>query len=105
MLLERVKFYADTPVAKNVYFCFGNVSILDMPQYFERWWSLDWRIRSAWTEVIETTTGKKVNNLRIKKIELYELEYRISKSKGTSPDYEKVLETIYGKESFRYPIT
>jgi hypothetical protein len=95
MIIERIKFYADTPVSKNVYFCFGNVSILDIPQYFEKWWSMGWRIRSAWTETIETTTGEVKRNLRIKNLSNYESEFFISKSKKGTPDYTKVLESIH----------
>jgi len=58
MFNERIKFYADTPEAKNKYFCFGITSILVLKEALWRFFDKGWNIRSAWYEKIDQDTGE-----------------------------------------------
>jgi hypothetical protein len=57
MFTERLKFYADTPMAKNKYFCWKLDSILTLKDALWRFFDKGWNIRKAWYEKINLTTG------------------------------------------------
>ncbi len=61
MVKERLKFYADTDMAKNQYFCWDLSSILTLKEALWRFFSKGWNIRSAWYEKIDTDTGETEN--------------------------------------------
>lgn len=94
MIIERIKFYADTPGGKNKYFCFNNVSILTVPACFEKYWKMGFRIKAAWIEAIDNTNKEVLHNTRIHNILAYETEYLICTHKKTSPNYAKVHESL-----------
>lgn len=64
MFTERLKFYADTPMEKNKYFCWKLDSILTLKEALWRFFDKGWNIRSAWYEKINLGTGE-VENLKI----------------------------------------
>jgi hypothetical protein len=71
-IVERVKFYADTPMGKNKYFCFKLTSILALKEAIWRFFSKGWNIRAAWYEKINLNTGEVIENLKLKIRELEE---------------------------------
>jgi hypothetical protein len=63
-LVERLKFYADTPNGdKNKFFCFKIPSIIEIDKRLLYFMKKNWYIRSAWYECIED--GKVKNNWQI----------------------------------------
>jgi hypothetical protein len=62
MIRERLKFYADTPQAKNQYFCWSLTSVLSLKEALWRFFDKGWAIRSAWYEKIDTETGETENH-------------------------------------------
>ena len=65
MIIERVKFYADTPKGeKNKQFCF-KVGILELPEAIKRFHKAGYSIRALWYEKIESDTGEKIENTRV----------------------------------------
>lgn len=62
VFLERLKFYADTPGAKNKYFCWKITSILALQDALRRFFDKGWNIRSAWYEKINQTSGETENH-------------------------------------------
>jgi len=72
-MIERLKFYADTPREKNKFFCWDNVSLLDFEDKLtEFMFEKDFSIRAAWHETVNKETGE-VKNLRISKEALQEI--------------------------------
>ncbi len=72
-MIERLKFYADTPREKNKFFCWDNVSILDFEKkLIEFMFEKDFNIRAAWHETVNKETGE-IKNLRISKEALQEI--------------------------------
>jgi len=69
-LLERLKFYADTPQERNKYFCWKLSSLLTLKQALYRFFDKGWNIRAAWYEKIDTETGEIVENLKLNLQEL-----------------------------------
>ena len=66
MIIERIKFYADTPSGQvNKFFCFKLKSILTLREALWRFIAKGWNIRSAWYDKIDIETGEKLVNLRI----------------------------------------
>ena len=65
MYSERLKFYADTPMAKNKYFCWKLSSLLTLKEALWRFFDKGWNIRSAWYEKINLETGEVEENLKI----------------------------------------
>jgi hypothetical protein len=61
---ERLKFYADTPMEKNKYFCYKITSILELKAALWRFFDKGWNIRSAWYEKINTGDGS-IENQRL----------------------------------------
>ena len=61
---ERIKFYADTPIEQNKYFCFNITSILTLKEALWRFFDKGWNIRSAWYEKIDLNTGE-ITNTRL----------------------------------------
>jgi hypothetical protein len=62
IVIERLKFYADTDKEKNKYFCFTINSIMDLEERL-KYFAQRMYIRSAWYECIEN--GKTTSNQRI----------------------------------------
>ena len=78
---ERIKFYADTPIEKNKYFCFKITSILALKEALWRFFDKGWNIRSAYYERIDLSTGEIMENAKInvqKEMEEY-VEAKLSK--------------------------
>ena len=69
IIIERLKFYADTDKEKNKYFCFKISSILDLENRLLYWMKKVY-IRSAWYECIED--GEVVSNDRIDIVNFYD---------------------------------
>jgi hypothetical protein len=66
MIIERIKFYADTPSGDlNKYHCYNNVSILKLEEVLIRFMSKGYNIRAAWYEKIDDESGEIVENCRI----------------------------------------
>lgn len=65
MYKERLKFYADTPIEKNKYFCFEIVSILELKAALWRFFDKGWNIRAAWYEKICVENGKVIENSKL----------------------------------------
>jgi len=73
MIIERLKFYADTPREKNKFFCWDNVSLLTFEdKLIEFMFEKDFTIRAAWHETINKDTGE-IKNLRVSKQALQEI--------------------------------
>lgn len=72
MIRERLKFYADTPQAKNQFFCWNLSSILTLQDALWRFFDKGWAIRSAWYEKVDTDTGE-VENTRLNIQEQFDL--------------------------------
>ncbi|NCA74867.1 MAG: hypothetical protein EOM90_00895 [Alphaproteobacteria bacterium] len=64
MILERLKFYADTPKAKNQYFCWKLTSLMSLQDALWRFFDKGWSIRSAWYEKVNTETAE-MENVRL----------------------------------------
>jgi len=64
-ILERVKFYADTPQEANKYFCWQLGSLLTLKQALHRFLDKGWNIRAAWYEKVDTETGEVVENTKL----------------------------------------
>lgn len=62
---ERIKFYADTPLESNKYFCYKITSILALQEALWRFFDKGWNIRSAWYEKINISSGEVVVNKRL----------------------------------------
>lgn len=62
---ERLKFYADTPIAKNKYFCWNLDSVLTLKEALWRFFDKGWNIRSAWYEKIDLNTGEVLENTKL----------------------------------------
>jgi hypothetical protein len=62
IVIERLKFYADTDTVKNKHFCFTINSILDLEKRL-LYWMQRVEVRAAWYECLEN--GKSVSNQRI----------------------------------------
>jgi len=63
-LVERLKFYADTPNGDvNKFFCFTIPSIVEIQARLLYFMKKKWYIRSAWYECIEN--GKVTSNQKI----------------------------------------
>jgi len=60
MVIERLKFYADTDKEKNKFFCWKINSIMDLDARLKYFMSKMY-IRSAWYEFIDTETGETSN--------------------------------------------
>jgi len=60
MIIERLKFYADTETEKNKYFCWKINSIMDLETRL-KYWMKKMYLRSAWYECIDTDTGETTN--------------------------------------------
>ena len=65
MYKERLKFYADTPMEKNKYFCFEIVSILELKAALWRFFDKGWNIRAAWYEKICVENGVVIENSKL----------------------------------------
>jgi len=66
LLIERLKFYADTPMKKNKLFCWELTSILTLKEALWRFFDKpEYYIRAAWYEKINKTTGEVVENTKI----------------------------------------
>lgn len=65
MYKERLKFYADTSIEKNKYFCFEIVSILELQAALWRFFDKGWNIRAAWYEKINLENGNVVENSKL----------------------------------------
>jgi hypothetical protein len=72
LILERLKFYADTPVKSNKYFCWKLSSILTLKDALWRFFGKGWNIRAAWYEKINLSTGEVIENIKLKIRELEE---------------------------------
>ncbi len=71
MIVERIKFYADTPRGeKNKLFCF-NCDILNLKDCLLRFILKGFNVRSAWYEKIDQDTGEIIENSRINDIQGY----------------------------------
>lgn len=66
MIIERLKFYADTPTGeKNKYCCWDISSIMDLEDRLIYFMQKGWNIRAAWYEKIDTDTGEVKENSKI----------------------------------------
>ena len=63
--LCRIKYYADTPSERNKYFCYNIRSILDVEHHLFKVFDKGWRIRAAYFENIDQTTGEILENTKI----------------------------------------
>ena len=73
--LERVKLYADTPTAKNVFFCWKLNSLLDLQACLFRHFGYGWNVRAAYYEKIDLHTGEILENTKINLQEQKDLYY------------------------------
>ena len=64
MIIERLRFYADTPTKKNKPFCW-TCSILDIEEKLIEYMLKGLTIRAAWYEKIIKETGEVLENTRI----------------------------------------
>jgi len=64
MIIERLKFYANTPSEKNKRFCW-ECSILDIEEKLIEFMLKGWAIRAAWYEKLNKETGEVLENTRI----------------------------------------
>ena len=62
---ERLKFYADTPMEKNKYFCWELSSILSLKDALWRFFDKGWNMRAAYYEKINKTTGEVIENKKL----------------------------------------
>jgi hypothetical protein len=88
MFRERLKFYADTPMASNKYFCWKLDSILSLKEALWRFFDKGWNIRSAWYERINLTTGEVEENTKLdvqKELAEYCDEKMRNKKRGSRP--------------------
>jgi hypothetical protein len=68
---ERIKFYADTGIEQNKLFTWElPKGILSIKDTLNRFFSKGWRIRAAWYEKIDLTTGRVIENTPLKVNEL-----------------------------------
>lgn len=66
MIIERLKFYADTPSGTpNKLHCYNNVSILKLEVTLIRFMQKGYNIRAAWYEKIDQESGEIIENTRI----------------------------------------
>ena len=66
MIIERLKFYADTPRGeKNKFFCWQIASIFNLEEKLIEFIQKGFEIRSAWYEKINDETGEILENSRI----------------------------------------
>lgn len=68
MIIERLKFYADTLTEKNKPFCWA-CSILDLEEKLIEFMLKGWYIRSAWYEKKNKETGEVLENTRINNLQ------------------------------------
>ena len=69
MVKQRIKFYADTKIEKNKYFCYEiNENEIDV---LERFFDRGWHIRAAWYEEIDENGKPLVNEQIAVYYELY----------------------------------
>ena len=68
--LCRVKYYADTPMERNKYFCYNIRSILDVENHLFKVFDKGWHIRAAYFENIDQSTGEIIENTKINLKEL-----------------------------------
>jgi hypothetical protein len=80
MIIERIKFYADTPrKEKNKLFCF-KCSLLNLEDCLMRFILRGFEIKAAWYEKIECTSGLIIENSRINNLQIYyDKSFSISK--------------------------
>ncbi len=64
MMKYRLKFYADTPQAKNQFFCWDIDPLCIELKLIEFMWEKNYSIRAAWFETVNTETGE-IKNERI----------------------------------------
>jgi len=70
---ERIKFYADTSRDKNKLFTWElPKGILSIRETIYRFFGKGWRIRAAWYEKIDLTTGEVLENTPLKVYELFD---------------------------------
>jgi len=66
MIVERIKFYADTPQGqKNKFFCFTLRTIMDIEAAIFRFLRKGFYFRSCWYERINKETGEVIENTRV----------------------------------------
>jgi len=66
MIVERIKFYADTPQGeKNKFFCFNLRTVMDIEAAIIRFLHKGFYFRSCWYEKINKSTGEVLENTRV----------------------------------------
>jgi len=64
-IIERIKFYADTPLQKNKYFCFKIENIAHLRKALFRLQTKGFKFRAIWWEVVAKDTGEIIENERM----------------------------------------
>ena len=84
MYIERIKFYANTPMGeKNKYFCF-KTDLLNLENCLFRFFKKGFEIRAAWYEKINIETGE-IENLKL------DLQTSLNKFLALSPTQIKKI--------------
>ena len=100
MFTERLKFYADTPMAKNKYFCWKLDSILTLKEAIWRFFDKGWNIRSAWYEKINLTTGEVEENTKLniqEQLEEY-TKFKLKEHNLSKIERQRAIEFLKGKQ-------
>jgi len=94
MIIERIKFYADTEFKKNVYHCYNGYGVFNFPSFFERFWLKGYIIRAAWIEVIDKESKKVLSSIKCNNLNHYEAEFFVSLNKGKTANYSEVSKSL-----------
>ena len=92
---ERLKFYADTPMGKNKYFCFKIESIMTLKDALWRFFDKGWNIRAAFYEKKNTETGEVIENSKLNIPEQLEKYLESKSDKPRKRHYRKQQKYLY----------
>ena len=95
MIIEKLKFYADTGLERNQFFCW-NVSILNLQDALFRFFAKGWVIRAAWYHSFNTDTDRVVNQ-RIN------VQEQFNRFCALSPKEREIYFKVQVKSSFSKP--
>ena len=94
---DRLKFYADTPMERNKYFCWEITSPLALKERLWYFFDKGWNIRSAWYEQINKDTGEIMENTRLNLKELMD-EYLAEKLDGIKKSDKDIVNEMIDKK-------